>query len=137
LEDGGVLLSSGETLEKIDCIILCTGYKFNFDFLRIDEKDLASKQNKVSPLYHHLFYARDPSLSFIGLPWKVIPFILMQMQARWVSQVLSSNHPDVTLPSTEEMLEHVREVDEIKKEEDPKYYHMFGDYQFEYNNMIS
>lgn len=107
LEDGSVVLSSGEVLEKIDGIILCTGYKFNFDFLKLDGRDLVWKQNKVTPLYHHLFYAKDPSLTFIGLPWKVIPFILMQLQARWVSQVMSSKYPDIILPSIEEMLEHV------------------------------
>jgi hypothetical protein len=39
-EDGSVILSSGEILENISSIILCTGYHFNFDFLKIPEADL-------------------------------------------------------------------------------------------------
>ena len=75
--DGGVVLSHGEVLENINTVILATGYHFNFDFLKISEEDLTWKENKITPLYHHIFYVKDPSLTFIGIPWTVLPFILM------------------------------------------------------------
>jgi hypothetical protein len=36
LPDGQVLLDNDELLEKIDLVILCTGYSFNFKFLDVD-----------------------------------------------------------------------------------------------------
>lgn len=37
---------------------------------------------QVRPLYRHLLPpCQAPSLSFLGLPWKVVPFPLMELQA--------------------------------------------------------
>ena len=56
---------------------------------------------RVSPLYQHVFPpAYAPSLSFIGLPWKVVPFPQYELQAKWVARVLSGR---VSLPSQEVM----------------------------------
>ena len=42
---------------------------------------------RVSPLYQHVFPpAYAPSLSFIGLPWKVVPFPQYELQAKWVAR---------------------------------------------------
>lgn len=42
----------------------------------------------VSPLYLHLFPATEvaPSIAFIGLPWKIVPFPQMELQARLVAR---------------------------------------------------
>jgi hypothetical protein len=33
--------------------------------------------------------AGAPTLSFIGLPWKVVPFAQFELQAKWVARALS------------------------------------------------
>ena len=80
-EDGTVVLTpSGEILRGVDGILLCTGYAFSYPFLEAElEKGLDIDQNKLSPLYHKLFYAYDPTLVFIGVPLKVVPFPLMEL----------------------------------------------------------
>ena len=44
---------------------------------------------RVGPLWQHLLPPAAPTLSFIGLPWKVVPFPLFELQARYHARVLS------------------------------------------------
>jgi hypothetical protein len=72
----------------------------------LDTKGLVTADNKVGPLYEHVFPPTlAPSLSFVGLPQKVIPFPLSQLQARWIAKVLSGK---VQLPSQSEMMKSVQ-----------------------------
>jgi len=45
--------------------------------------------------------AASPTLSFVGLPWKVVPFAQYELQAKWIARVLSRH---VSLPSQRHML---------------------------------
>lgn len=47
--------------------------------------------SRVEPLYQHVICTTHASLSFIGLPWQVIPFPLMELQSKWVARVLSGH----------------------------------------------
>jgi hypothetical protein len=56
---------------------------------------------RVSRLYQHVFPPNvAPTLSFVGLPWKVVPFAQYELQAKWISRVLSGR---AKLPSKQEM----------------------------------
>ncbi|XP_004299651.1 PREDICTED: flavin-containing monooxygenase FMO GS-OX-like 3-like [Fragaria vesca subsp. vesca] len=98
-EDGSVVVA--------DTILHCTGYKYHFPFLEtngivtVDEDD-----NRVGPLFKHVFPpALAPSLSFVGVPWRAIPFPCFELQSKWIAGVLSNR---IALPSKEEMIEDVR-----------------------------
>jgi hypothetical protein len=52
-------------LKDIDIVMLCTGYGFSFPFLHCPE--LVYDESKVGPLFEDLWFAKDPSLVFIGL----------------------------------------------------------------------
>lgn len=57
---------------------------------------------RVSPLYQHIFPpSAAPTLSFVGLPWKVVPFAQYELQAKWIARVLSGR---VSLPTQRHML---------------------------------
>ena len=45
--------------------------------------------------------AYAPTLSFVGLPWKVVPFPQFELQAKWISRALSGR---ARLPTPEAML---------------------------------
>ncbi|KAL9310403.1 putative flavin-containing monooxygenase FMO GS-OX-like 10 [Arabidopsis thaliana] len=100
-EDGSVVFKNGKTVYA-DTIMHCTGYKYYFPFL--DTKgEVTVEDNRVGPLYKHVFPpALSPGLSFIGLPWQVIPFPMFELQSKWVAAVLTGR---VSLPSLEEMME--------------------------------
>lgn len=55
---------------------------------------------RVRPLYKHLFPPADaPWLSFVGLCFKIAPFIQSELQARWIARSLSGRAR--ALPSVE------------------------------------
>ncbi|KAI0511345.1 hypothetical protein KFK09_011974 [Dendrobium nobile] len=104
-EDGRVLFVDG-TFITADTIIYCTGYSYSLPFL--DTKGIVIvDDDKVGPLYEHTFPpSLAPSLSFVGIPKKIIGFPFFESQAKWIAQVLSGKR---TLPSWEEMMKAVKE----------------------------
>ncbi len=51
-------------------------------------------------VYQHIFYTDDPSIAFVGLPFKVIPFRTWEGQAAIVARVWSGR---LELPPKQEM----------------------------------
>lgn len=47
---------------------------------------VVSKGQHVEPLWLHIFPPLAPSLAFIGLPWKVVPFPQFELQAKLVAR---------------------------------------------------
>ena len=84
-ERSGVKFEDGSVEYDVDVILYATGYQYAFPFLAnaADDNSAISADNCVAPLYKHVFPpALAPSLSFIGLPWKVVPFPQFETQAR-------------------------------------------------------
>ncbi|XP_052169062.1 flavin-containing monooxygenase FMO GS-OX-like 4 [Oryza glaberrima] len=134
-EDGCVVFQDGSSI-KADVIMHCTGYLYDFPFLE-DDSAITVDDNCVDPLYKHVFPPEvAPHLSFIGLPWKVIPFPLFELQSKWVAGVLSGR---VKLPSREEMMEDVKAFhSKMEARGWPKRYaHNFSDCQFEYDDWLA
>eukprot|EP00200_Dunaliella_tertiolecta_P007682 CAMPEP_0202382138 /NCGR_PEP_ID=MMETSP1127-20130417/41302_1 /ASSEMBLY_ACC=CAM_ASM_000462 /TAXON_ID=3047 /ORGANISM="Dunaliella tertiolecta, Strain CCMP1320" /LENGTH=615 /DNA_ID=CAMNT_0048981271 /DNA_START=66 /DNA_END=1913 /DNA_ORIENTATION=+ len=62
---------------------------------------VVSEGQHVQPLYKHMLPpALAPSLSFVGLPWKIVPFPQMELQGKLIARALSGR---AQLPSPEEM----------------------------------
>ncbi|KAG0490322.1 hypothetical protein HPP92_007185 [Vanilla planifolia] len=134
LADGIVLFKDGSQA-KVDVIIHCTGYRYHFPFLNKDVINV--DDNRVGPLYKHVFPpSLAPSLSFIGLPWKIVPFPLCELQSKWVASVLSGR---IALPTSEEMMDDVNNFySEMERTGWPKRYtHNIGEYQFEYDDWLA
>lgn len=134
-EDGSVVFQDGSVVFA-DIILHCTGYKFHFPFLETNGL-VTVDDNRVWPLYKHIFPpALAPGISFVGLPWKVVPFPLFEYQSKWIAGVLSGR---LTLPSVEEMMEDSNsfysklDVSGVPK----RYTHNLGDSQFEYNDWLA
>ncbi|XP_024969787.1 flavin-containing monooxygenase FMO GS-OX-like 9 [Cynara cardunculus var. scolymus] len=105
-EDGRVVFADGSWLTA-DTIIYCTGYSYSFPFL--DTKGaVAVDDDRVGPLYEHTFPPNlAPSLSFIGIPRKIIGFPFFESQAKWIAQLLSGKR---TLPSRDEMMKSIHDL---------------------------
>ena len=73
---------------------------------------------RVAPVYRHIFpLSTAPTLSIIGLPWKVVPFPEFEVQAKWIARVLSQR---VHLPSMEAMQAEVQQFyAELDRQEVP------------------
>ena len=117
-ETSGVLFEDGSARRDVDVVLYATGYRVTFPFFAsLDGEEEQEEQasasdsesrlaprsvdNRVAPLFEHVFPpASGPSLSFIGLPWKVVPFPQFEAQARWVARALSGA---AALPGRAEM----------------------------------
>ncbi|XP_072962418.1 flavin-containing monooxygenase FMO GS-OX-like 4 [Typha angustifolia] len=133
--DGQVVFQDGSSV-YVDVIMHCTGYKYHFPFLETDGI-VTVDDNRVGPLYKHVFPPElAPGLSFIGLPWKVIPFPLFELQSKWVAGVLSGR---IDLPTKEEMMEDAETFySKLENAGQPKRYtHNLSTIQFEYKDWIA
>ncbi|XP_030947988.1 flavin-containing monooxygenase FMO GS-OX-like 4 isoform X1 [Quercus lobata] len=134
-EDGSVNFLDG-SIVIADIILHCTGYKYHFPFLETNGI-VTADDNRVGPLYKHMFPpALAPRLSFVGLPWKAIPFPMFELQSKWIGGVLSNRF---TLPSQEEMMGDVEAFySSLETFGTPKRYtHCLGDNLVEYNNWLA
>ena len=90
--DRSAVLEGGAALAGVDAVMYCTGYHYAFPFLEGSTAGAAVRaaDGRVAPLYQHVVPpALAPTLSFVGLPWKTLPFPQMELQAKWVARVLS------------------------------------------------
>ncbi|KAI5410179.1 hypothetical protein KIW84_055602 [Lathyrus oleraceus] len=113
-EDGRVIFKDGSWL-KADSILYCTGKinllnltKYSYSFPFLDTKGMVVvDDDRVGPLYEHTFPpSLAPSLSFIGIPKKILGFPFFESQAMWVAQLLSGKK---ALPSWDEMMKSIKE----------------------------
>lgn len=133
--DGRIEFADGFSVIA-DIILHCTGYTYSFPFLRNLEDFLEISDARIHSLYEHVFPpSLAPSLSFVGIPWKVAPFPLMELQSTWIAKVLSGK---VKLPSKEAMDTDIQAFyDRLEEAKIPKRYtHAMGKtaivQQFEY-----
>lgn len=108
-----VKFSDGTIESHIDAIIYCTGYFYSYPFLEKQKKKNKKKLPPLHPpvittgervenLFQHIFYRPQPTLSFVGLNQKVIPFPMAQAQAAVIARVLSGR---LALPNESVMKE--------------------------------
>lgn len=87
----------------------------------------------VFPLYKHVFHARYPSLAFVGIPFKCIPFLCFDLQAHWIEKVFTGKSD---LPSKEDMQREChQQVLELKH--DLSKFHQLGQNQVTYYNELA
>ena len=86
--------------EYFDAILFATGYYYSFPFLPSLKPKVISTGERVQHLYKHLFYIDDPTIAFMGLPSKIVPFRTVEGQGAVVARVWAGR---LQLPSKLEM----------------------------------
>jgi len=97
---GTITLVNGEILDKIDRVLICTGYHCSFPFLReyhhdsvpvekADDTTLVTDGTQMHNLHKDIFYIPDPTLAFVGVPYHVATFTLFEFQAIAIAAVYS------------------------------------------------
>jgi hypothetical protein len=131
--DGRLVFIDGALSEPIDSFMFCTGYHFSFPF--IGDELVTVDDNYVQPLYQHLLHIGQPTLAFIGIPIRVIPFPLFEMQARWFAKHLNG---DVVLPPQAEMKRmNEAAIGPLRSAGKPQHFHVLGDAQSNYYNALA
>ena len=96
----GVRFADGRIEQNVDAIIFCTGYLYSYPFLDRLEPRIIGDGMRVQHVYQHIFYNDHPTLAFVGLPVKIIPFQTSEAQAAVIARVWSGR---LGLPPREEM----------------------------------
>lgn len=78
----------GSVLSGVDVVLYCTGYDYDLPFLQ-RPRLMRVEERAVHPVYRHVFHAYWPSLSFMGLLHSVVPFPMFDLQARWITRVVT------------------------------------------------
>ncbi|KAG2485336.1 hypothetical protein HYH03_015918 [Edaphochlamys debaryana] len=140
--DGSATFEGGQREPHVDAVIYCTGFRYTFPFLKGAAATAAAVYDNCvgspGPLWEHMLPVGPlgPGLSFLGLPWKVVPFPLAEAQARLVARLLSGR---AALPPREAMEADVAAWGETMRQRGmPKRHsHMLGDDQFAYCDRLA
>ncbi|ELR17322.1 Flavinbinding monooxygenase-like subfamily protein [Acanthamoeba castellanii str. Neff] len=119
--DGYIEFSDGSRTESpVDALVFCTGYYYHLPFLAPSSRvffhpdrarralseagsnsngdgdgDIGAEEGEgksVWPLYEHVLHVEQPSLAFIGLNWKVLPFACFEVQTRFALALMRHPH---------------------------------------------
>ena len=134
LTKDSVVFLNGEE-EKIDTLMLCTGYRYKFPFLS-KSCDIHIEDERVTPLYKHIIHTKFPTLSFIGICKVVCPFPQFDQQ---VQLVLASLDGTLKLPNQDDMDRDIQEDYKRRLAEGlpHRYAHTMGTRQWEYNDSLA
>jgi hypothetical protein len=121
LPDGTVVFTDGTTQDAPDVLMYCTGYLYIvkhvapqgilYPELPLPKGDLdaslcdalaeaTAASAAIAPLYKQFFSIAEPDVAFVGLPFKNLPFLCFELQAKWAASVFRGDSP---LPSTQQM----------------------------------
>ncbi|KAI9834564.1 MAG: hypothetical protein M1819_002940 [Sarea resinae] len=100
LDQRSVRFANGHIEKDIDAIVFCTGYLYSLPFIPALEPPPVSDGTHIQHVYKHIFYIYHPTLAFVALPQKVIPFPTSEAQAAVVARVWSGR---LALPSQSTM----------------------------------
>ncbi|KAI4231301.1 MAG: hypothetical protein LQ349_005702 [Xanthoria aureola] len=92
--------ADGQVVSEVDAIVFCTGYYYSFPFLSSLQPPVIVTGERAENLYQHIFYIDHPSIAFVGMPFKVIPFRTWEGQAAVIARVWSGR---LELPRKQEM----------------------------------
>eukprot|EP01134_Creolimax_fragrantissima_P006601 CFRG6601T1 len=98
---GEIQTEDSTSIGAVDVVILCTGYKYYTPFFDGTALQRVSANGRyVERLYLHIFDIDFPSVAYMGIPYHIVPFLVMDYQAKLVARVYSGA---VSLPSHCEM----------------------------------
>ncbi|EJP69443.1 thiol-specific monooxygenase [Beauveria bassiana ARSEF 2860] len=95
-----VRFTSGHVESSIDSVVFCTGYHYSFPFLSsLAPTVLAPDGTYADHLWEHMLYVADPTLAFLAVPKRVVPFPLAEAQVAVIARLWAGR---LTVPPKEE-----------------------------------
>ncbi|KAI7847991.1 flavin-binding monooxygenase-like-domain-containing protein [Circinella umbellata] len=86
---GMIRCQDGQYIENVDTVLFATGYLYSFPFLSFEKDNLITDGHTVFNLFQDMFYIKNPTLAFVGLPTRVVPMPFMQMQSMVIARCFS------------------------------------------------
>jgi hypothetical protein len=120
-KDRTVRFSDGSVIRDVDAVVFCTGYLYSYPFLSSLDPPLTTDGMRTEHVYQHVFYIPHPTLAFLALPQRIVPFPVAESQSAVIARVWSKR---IRLPSTELMRRWESRV--IAEAGAGKYFHTLG-----------
>ncbi|KAK0124728.1 hypothetical protein ONS96_008611 [Cadophora gregata f. sp. sojae] len=90
-----VLFANGGEEENVDNIIFCTGYDYDYPFLKSISGFEQEHKEDNTQTFQHVFYLQNPTLAFVLLPLRVVAFPFAESQAAVIARIWAGR---MTLP---------------------------------------
>jgi len=120
VEEKGVRFEDGRIEKDIDAIVYCTGYFYSYPFLKALDPTVTNGRRAVG-VYEHVFDIAHPTLAFLALTQKVIPFPIAEIQSAAIAGVWSNR---LELPTQEKM--QTWEKKRVEEAGEGTNFHVFG-----------
>ncbi|KAF2637373.1 thiol-specific monooxygenase [Massarina eburnea CBS 473.64] len=117
-ENRTVRFVDGHIESDIDSIIFCTGYQYSFPFLKGLNPPAITTGERTKYTYQQIFYFPQPTITFLTLPQRIIPFPVAEAQSAYIARVFSGR---LTLPTFADM--QAWEDGVVAEKGDGKFYH--------------
>lgn len=86
----GVRFADGRVESDIDAVIFCTGFHYSYPFLKTLEPSVVVPDGgHAAHLWEHILYTADPTLAFLSVPQRVVPFPIAESQSAIISRIWS------------------------------------------------
>lgn len=98
-----VTFSCGRSEKDIDHVVFATGYMYSYPFLQklAPLPPVYFSGARVENTYLHMIYHPSPTLFFTGLPQRIVPFPISEVQSAVIARLLSGRLP---FPDSESMV---------------------------------
>lgn len=88
LEERTAYFKDGTSIDNIDCIIICTGFRHNHTYMAEKLRFQCSGNHYISPdLYKGIFWSYEPRLAYLGMQNQLYTFTMFDIQAALVRDV--------------------------------------------------
>ncbi|TAQ86442.1 hypothetical protein B7494_g5248 [Chlorociboria aeruginascens] len=121
IDDRAVRFGDGRIEKDIDAIVYCTGYLYSYPFLKSLDPPVVTNGRRVRGCYQQLFNTLHPTLAFIALSQKIIPFPISEVQGAAIAKVWANK---LELPPKDEM--ELWEKKRIEEAGDGTSFHVLG-----------
>ena len=93
-QERSVRLADGTVEQDVDSVVFCTGYHYSFPFLRSLEPPVVVRDGShADQLWEHMLYAPDPTLAFLSIPQRIVPFPVSEAQSSVIARIWADRLP--------------------------------------------
>ncbi|KAH7156376.1 hypothetical protein EDB81DRAFT_786848 [Dactylonectria macrodidyma] len=110
----GVRFANGRVESDIDAVIFCTGFHYSYPFLKnVEPSIVVPGGGHAAHLWEHILYTADPTLAFLSVPQRIVPFPVSEAQSAVIGRIWSGR---LAPPTRAEMEAWVEDQHRIKGE---------------------
>lgn len=107
-ESRAVRFADGSVESDIDAVIFCTGFHYSFPFLQsLNPSVTVADGSHAAHLWQHMLYTADPTLAFLAIPQRIVPFPIAEAQSAVIARMWAGR---LDVPSEKEMEDWVQNL---------------------------